>query len=124
MKVYELAKIQKISSKDLIAELNDPRIKSHLSVVPADILTELEGEEKKIKTTTESTQTVDSAETVVVGEAPVKAPETPVKAFVSPEPTPDPSEDICPYTIAEIELGCRCLGNKSKQWKWRHLLNA
>ena len=115
MKIYELAKIRKISSKELIVELNDPRIKNHLSVVPADIL-ELEGEEKKIETTEGQTQTVDSAETVVVG----NPPETPAEPLVSTEPVIEP----CPYTPAEIELGCRCLGSKGKHWQWRHMLNG
>ena len=111
MKIYEASKILKKSNKELLAEINDPRVKSHLSKIPEDILAEL-GLEKKIKEAiAEPTKTVDSAETDVVDSEPSK-----------PSKAPELPKEVCPYTAEEIELGIRCVGNKGQHWKWRHII--
>jgi hypothetical protein len=107
MKVYELAKKLKKSNKELIADMDDPRVKSHLSKVPDDILAEFDVDEKKITTEPEPTPTVDSAETTVVD---VEIAEKQTEA------------EECPYTLSQIAVGIRMCGNKSKAWKWRHLI--
>lgn len=66
MKAYEAAKKLKMKSKDFCRQYN---IDSHLSVLEDALVEELFGEEKKIdEARPEATQTVDSAETVVVTE--------------------------------------------------------
>lgn len=121
MKVYEASKLLKKDNKELIKELNDPRITSHLSKLPPEIEAELFGEEKKIEeAAAEPTKTVDSAETVLVNEKP--------KAEPKPEPAPvveiPSKEDTCPVDLETLELSIRGIGGKSPYYKWKHLLNA
>jgi CRISPR/Cas system-associated endonuclease/helicase Cas3 len=103
MKAHEAAKKLNIPVKEFLAETG---LKSHLNKVPDAVLEEYELIEKKI-TESEQPKTVDSAETIVVGEPPKKE---------------EPEE--CPFSLRQIEVGNRCLGNKSPTWKWRHLLNG
>ena len=162
MKVYEASKKMKITNKEFCEEYG---LKTHMSKLPTSLEAELFGEEKKIQTAEELTETIDSAETVVLGDGvpfkPLatveevsakreKPPEKPVGPLVEAEvtqSTPDElpthkgleytgecrhptiplskqiiGDEVCHYTVAEIEIGIRCLGNKGKQWKWRHLL--
>ena len=113
MKVHEASKILKKSNKELLAEINDPRVKSHLSKIPEDILAELGFEKKITEAVAEPTKTVDRAETIVVDKS-----EEELHAELQPVV---PVED-CPYTPEQIELGIRCLGNKGPHWKWQHLI--
>ena len=99
MKAYEAIKKLKADRKEFLEQYG---IKSHMSNIPPELEAELFGEEKKIETEPEPTQTVDSAETDVV--------------------TVEPSEEECPYTLKQIEMGCKLGGNKSKTWQWRHLI--
>ena len=139
MKVHEASKILKKTNKELLAEINDPRIKSHLSKIPADILAELGLEKKTTEAPAEPTQTVDSAETVIIGESneseldsiqddvEVDCKATDVPDGVSGDVLQDSVGHVqepegCPYSPEQIELGIRCLGNKSAQWKWRHII--
>ena len=122
MKVFELSKKLKKSNKDLIAEIDDPRVKSHLSKVPEDILAEFDVEEKKIETEPEPTATVDKDEDAVVTVDSAETIVVEVKEEVVNEKVPKSTEETCPYSIEEIRMGCRCLGNKAPQWKWRHLI--
>lgn len=104
MKAHEAIKLLKADRKEFLEKYG---IKSHLSKIPSELETELFGDEKKIYQEPEPAQTVDSAETELVE----------VKVLPKKEP-------VCPYTPAEIELGIRCLGSKSKQWEWRHILDG
>jgi hypothetical protein len=116
MKAYEAAKLLKLSNKEFLEKYG---IKSHMSKVPEDLEQELFGDEKKIEEAGQTgTETVDSAETVVVD--PVDA----VEEDEFPVLNTDETGEICPYSIEEIELGIRCLGGKAPQYKWRHLLNG
>jgi hypothetical protein len=143
MKVYEVAKKLKIKSKELIKQIDDPRIDHHLDTVPEDILATLDVEEKKIgKAKPEPTKTVDSAETVLVGgeSNESKTDSNKDSVDVNCESTiktdecfehilPNSSEHVseseeCPYTSEQIRTGIRGCGNKSSMWKWRHLLDA
>jgi hypothetical protein len=103
MKVHEASKSKKMSNKEFLEEYGEEyNLKSHLSKIPAELEEELFGQEKKIETPEpEPTETVDSAETVVVEvQEPVieKAPE-------------------CPYTKEQVRLGIRGCGNKSSMWR-------
>jgi hypothetical protein len=95
MKVFELARKVGMKPKELLAELASHGIKSHLAIVPEEIVSGYLGVEKKTG-------------------------EEPVARAVAPEP-----EVVgCPYTKEQVELGIRCLGNKAPQWQWRHILNG
>jgi len=118
MKIYEASKILKKSNKDLIAEIGDPRITSHLSKIPEDILATLGLEKKTTQAEPKPAQTVDSTETVFVG-----------TEYVAENLNPDVElskqvveDEVCPYTAEEIELGIRCVGNKGPHWKWRQVI--
>jgi hypothetical protein len=104
MKAYEAAKLKKMTNKEFLKEYE---LKSHMSKISPELEAELFGEEKKIQAEPESAPTVDTAEADVV---------TPV------EPTSDEQSTECPYTKEQIELGIRCLGNKSPVWEWRHII--
>ena len=125
MQVYKGAKQLKISNKELIELIDRPEVDHHMDKIPDELLEELGLVEKKIETPEpERTETVDSAETDVVE---VKV----VTEYVGENKNPEVElskqvEDLetCPYTIPEIELGCRGCGAKSTMWKWRHLLDA
>lgn len=109
MQVYQGAKKLGISNKELIALIDEPQVNHHMDRIPEDQLEDLGLVEKKIiEEPPESTKTIDSAETDVV-EVEVVQPAVAEK-------------EACPYTIAEIKLGCRGCGNKSSMWKWRHLI--
>ena len=143
MKVHEASKAKKLSNKEFLEIYGEEHnLKSHLSKLPKELEEELFGEEKKIETTEpESTETVDSAETIVVGgqdegkddciqdsvdddsEGSVKSDDGVERVL------PDSSEHVqelgeCPYTNQEIRIGCKGCGNKSPMWKWRHILDA
>ena len=95
MKAYEAAKKLKMENKDFLAEYG---IKSHSSNITPELEAELFGEEKKIETEPQGTETATTAETVVIDKA-----------------------EECPYTVRQIRKSCRMLGNKSPCWEWRHL---
>lgn len=100
MKVYELAKALKRESKDLCKEYE---LKSHLSNVPEDLVAELIGDEKKNTTEPEPTQTIDSAETVIVKEE--------LKELELPDGV----------TAEKVWLSCHIAANKSPFWDIREL---
>jgi len=111
MKVHELAKKTGKKSKELLQELG---LKSHMSMVPEDVVSEYLGSEKKIsETESQGTATIDSAETVVIEEA---------NESRSGGAIPGDIAEECPYGLKEIELKNRYLGSKSPCWKWRHLI--
>ena len=123
MKVYEASKSKKMSTKEFLEVYGEEyNLKSHLSKIPAELEEELFGQEKKIETPKpEPTETVDSAETVVVEDidlveevlAEIEGKEV-HKPIVKDEKVP---------SLEEIELGIRGCGSKSSMWKWRHLLD-
>ena len=92
-------------------------LKSHMSKLPDSLVEELFGEEKKIQTEPEQTQTVDSAETDVVEVATLDE-------LVQDSGVKSSEVETCPYDEATIRRSIRCLGNKSSAWKWRHTLNG
>jgi hypothetical protein len=109
MKLYEVAKQMGKKSKDLLAEIDDPRVKTHMSLVPESIVAELLGSEKKIEEAIEEpTETVDSAEAVVVVAKAEPAPVAPT----------------CPVDLITMATSIRGLGGKSPYYKWKHMLNA
>ena len=110
MQAYVAAKLLKMSNKEFLKQYE---LKSHMSKVPAELEAELFGEEKKIQTGQAGTETVDRAETTVVAVDAITE--------VVTEEVEAVTDEECPYTPAEIELGIRCLGGKAPQWKWRHL---
>ena len=113
MKVHEAAKLKKMSNKDFIKMVDDPRITSHMNKLPEELEAELFGEEKKIKeAVAEPTQTVDSAETVVVETTPEPIAKT------------KPIEEPCPVDLVTLELSIRGIGGKSPYYKWKYLLDA
>ena len=140
MQVYKGAKQLKISNKELINLIDRPDVNHHMDKIPEDLLEDLGLVEKKISASEpESTQTVDSAETVMVGEEnESETDSTDNDADANSESSiesddgaecvlSDSSEHVqelgeCPYTKEEIALGCRGCGNKSTMWKWRHLI--
>lgn len=111
MKLYELSKKTGISVEQLKEELG---YKSHMKKVPDSVVAEYLGEEKKIETEQEGTQTVDSAETVVVETSDV----------VEPPVIETESKEECPVSLEELRGGINGLGGKYKHYKWRHLLDA
>jgi hypothetical protein len=122
MQVYQGAKQLKISNKELIQLIDIPEVDHHMDKIPDELLEELGLVEKKIETPEpEPTETVDSAETVVVEDidlveevlAEIEGKEV-HKPIVKDEKVP---------SLEEIELGIRGCGNKSSMWKWRHLLD-
>lgn len=110
MKAFEAAKKQGMEAKEFCKEHG---IKSHLSKISAELEAELFGDEKKTETEQAATETVDSAETVIVG--------APAKDEVKPE---KPVEESCPVDLATLELSIRGRGGKSPYYKWKHLLNG
>jgi len=147
MKIHELAKKTGISNKELLKETG---LGSHMSKVPEEVVAQYMGEEKKIQTEPQSTETVDSGEAVsdpVCELTEDSTNETEPKwiednVYCDPNSTivgvtdvinndnsdrpsiKRPVKEDCPYTLAEIELMCRCLGSKSAAWKYRNLLNG
>jgi len=116
MKAYEAAKKLDIPTKEFLETYG---VKSHLSKLPAELEAELFGDEKKIETVPEPTQTVDTAEAVVV--------EITGREEGLPETTGtgnNITEQECPYTEQQILRSCRLLGNKSPCWAWRHMVNG
>jgi hypothetical protein len=108
MKLYELAEVTGMSVKDLKKELGQ---KSHFVKLSDEVVAEYLGGEKKIKEARqEEAEVVDTAEAI---------PEPVVEV---PEVVEEKEE--CPFSLAEIDLGIRCLGGNAPQWKWRHLLNG
>ena len=108
MQAYEAIKILKADTREFLEEYG---LKSHLSKLPAALEAELFGDEKKTYEAGETvTKTVDSAKTVILGDA--------------PEIIPEVITEECPYTIKQIAHGIRILGPKSSCWKWRHLVNG
>ena len=104
MIAYEAAKLLEISNKEFLETYG---IKSHLSKISTDLEAELFGDEKKTYEAPETvTQTVDSAETVIVGI------------------TADVVKRTCPYTVEQVRNHIRQLGNKSACWEWRHILDG
>jgi hypothetical protein len=102
MKVYEAAKLLKITNKAFLEEYG---LKSHLSKLPEALEAELFGDEKKTEEAGEPvTETINSAEADVVTET-VNTAET----------------EVCPYTPRQISKSIKLAGNKSPCWKWRHL---
>ena len=145
MQAYQAIKMLKADRKEFLATYG---LKSHMSKLPDSLVEELFGEEKKIQTEPEQTQTVDSAETDVVeiGEQD-ECEQTQDDTNDSIDSTGDThtvdsglvatigelvqdsgvkSSDVetCPYDEATIRRSIRCLGNKSSAWKWRHTLNG
>ena len=119
MKIYEVAKQMGKKSKDLLAEIDDPRVKTHMSLVPESLLADLLGSEKKIEETVEEpTETVDSAEAVGVV---VAKPEPPMSTKALVEMM---SEPTCPVDLITLATSIRGLGGKSPYYKWKHMLNA
>ena len=119
MKVHELSKKTGISNKELIVELG---VKSHMSNVPDDLVAKYIQDEpaKEVKNETETVSIQDdvardSDSDIVDVKDPVSVPIIPSKVV------DEPVEEICPYTPEKVELMNRCLGNKSKAWKWRDL---
>ena len=92
-------------------------LKSHMSKLPDSLVEELFGEEKKIQTEPEQTQTVDSAETDVVEVATIGE-------LVQDSGVKSSDVETCPYTERTIRKSMKMLGNKSPCWKWRHTLNG
>ena len=119
MKAYEAAKKLGIDNKAFIEEYG---LKSHLSRVPDELEAELFGSEKKIVEEQAQPQTVDSSETVVVGDAGEPDPELTVSAK-----KPVTSEQVkgeCPFPLDVVRRQIRMNGNKSKCWQWRHLVDG
>ena len=114
MKAYEAIKRLKMDRKEFL-ELYG--IKSHMSNIPVELESELFGSEKKIQVEQERTQTVNSAETIVVGEP----PEPIVEPIVAEIPETKTAEE-CPYSLHTIKRSIQIFGGKSKLWKWRHLI--
>lgn len=56
----------------------------------------------------------------VIPEQALQAPSQPAEEPPVVEPTTEPIEDVPPLDV--IELSIRCLGGKSPQWKYRHLI--
>jgi len=113
MKVHEASKAKKMSNKEFLAEYGEEfNLKSHMSKLPVELEAELFGEEKKIEEAVEEqTETVDSAEAVVVE--------------VEPEPVVEiESKEECPVSLEELQGGINGLGGKYKHYKWKHLLDA
>ena len=104
MKVYELSKKVGMSNKELLQETG---LKSHLSVVPEDILAKYITEEPE-DADTEITEDV-VAEVV----AEIKEP----KIIEEWEPI-----GKCPVSLETLELSLRGGGDKSPYWKYRGLL--
>lgn len=105
MQAYEAAKKLKMENKEFLEKYG---MKSHMSKLSEDLVAELFGEEKKIEAEPEPTETVDSAETVVVEQA--------------PEVPAEPEPEGCPVDAATVELSIRCLGGRSPYYKWRNLV--
>jgi hypothetical protein len=123
MKVYEAAKKLGISNKEFCKEYGT---KSHLSKISTELEEQLFGGSNEDEVhTTETVSGSDTEGSSVVIEAPVDSGEVsgPDGDGIEPD-APQPVEADCPYTLAEIELGIRGLGNKSPCWKWKHLLNG
>lgn len=97
MQIYKASKILNMSNKELIQLIDKPDINHHMDNIPDDVLANL-------GLTTDTTE--------------------PVKE-IPPEPKkekPQESEKEIPPEKKQIELSCRCIGNKSPLWKWRHLI--
>lgn len=104
MKVYELSKKLKLSNKELIEQIDDPRVTSHLSNIPEDILEQFDVKEKKIEEAEpEPTETSDSAETVVV---------------TAIEKKSDLPDGVTPEMVWHA---CTGIGSKSDLWKFKDL---
>lgn len=140
MQVYQGAKQLKLSNKELIELIDKPEVDHHMDRIPDEMLEDLGLIEKKIQTTEqEPTETVDSAETVTLGEANEGETDSiendvDVDSESSIESN-DGAEGVlsdgdgdvrelgeCPYTTEQIKLGIRCLGGNAPQYKWRHLI--
>ena len=118
MKVFELSKQLKVSNKEFLTA--NPQFKSHMSKVPADLVAELLGVEKKIQAEPEPAQSIDSTE--AIADVAQEAPEIPVEAITQPKATPSTPE--CPVSLETLAMSLRGLGGKSPYYKWKYLLNA
>jgi len=96
MQAYEAIKRLKADRKEFLEMYG---LKSHMSKIPAELEAELFGEEKKIQTGAEPTEATDRTEAIVLE-----------------------TEEVCPYPLKAVRKSIHLLGNKSKAWKWRHLL--
>lgn len=114
MKLHELAKHLKMNSKELLQEIADPRVLSHLSNVPEDIVAQYMGEEKKTETGQEGTAVAYTEEMERVVE---------VVHVVVQEPVQQ-TEPSCPVDIETLKASIRGAGNKSPYWQWRALANG
>lgn len=143
MKVHQLSKKLKISNKELLAQMDDPRVTSHLSKVPEDILAQFDVEEKKIETGEKSTETIDSAQTIVVGDKDEDENESHENSLDATEEStivPDvvvveTDKDVgnssgireqgtCPVDKETLKVSLRGLGSKSPYFKWKHILDG
>jgi hypothetical protein len=110
MKLHELAKHLKMNSKELLREMADPRVTSHLSTVPEDMVAYYMGGEKKTEAGQAAAAVADTAEVERVVETPVAI-----------EPA---TELACPVDVDTIKASIRGAGNKSPYWQWRALANG
>jgi hypothetical protein len=98
-----------------------------LSKLPEALEAELFGDEKKTEEAGEPvTETINSAETSVVGEPNEieRSDNGNIRLdtkTVSGDQASAGAEVECPYTPRQISKGIKLAGNKSPCWKWRHL---
>ena len=133
MKGYEAAKKLGITSGEFCEQYD---LGSHMQKIPDELEAELFGSEKKIMEEQACTETVDSAETVLVDvEASLEAE---VEDEAQEDIEEDGKEDIeevveesieevkpvlkCPVDLETLKTSLRGCGNKSPYWEWRHLV--
>jgi hypothetical protein len=125
MKAFEAAKKLGMKPKEFCEEYG---VKSHLSKITEELEAELFGGEKKIETEQETTETVDSAETVVLGgedDNKINADEVEVQETDNAnKPVEKAPEEVCPVDLETLKLSLRGCGGKSPYYKWKYLLNG
>jgi len=102
MKVYELAKILGVKSRELINKIDE--VDHHADKVPDEVLCKYLPDEP--------------AEEVVL--APIVEPVVETQTVS----TSIKVKETCPVDMATLELSIRCVGNKSPYWKYKALLEG